>query len=112
MVPPGRPDFFSRRRFLDPGPVTLSGRAWSGTGKVESVTVSVDGGPWQEGSLEDPRTDHAWQGWRWDWVAEPGEHSLRCRARDSNGAIQPLEAPWNYQGMGNNMVQEVTVTVG
>lgn len=29
MIPPGIPDFFSRRRFLDAGQVALSGRAWS-----------------------------------------------------------------------------------
>lgn len=30
MIPPGIPDFFTRRRFIDPGRVTLSGRAGPG----------------------------------------------------------------------------------
>ena len=34
IIPPGIPDFFSRRRFVEPGLVTLSGRAWSGNGQV------------------------------------------------------------------------------
>jgi hypothetical protein len=25
--------------------------------------------------------------------------------------VQPLEAPWNYRGLGNNAVQRVVVTV-
>ena len=30
MVPPGVPDFMSRRRFVEPGVYRLEGRAWSG----------------------------------------------------------------------------------
>ena len=40
-----------------------------------------------------------------------GEHELACRATDATGATQPLEAPWNHQGMGNNVVQRIPVTV-
>jgi hypothetical protein len=36
---------------------------------------------------------------------------LSCRATDSTGATQPLGQNWNYQGLGNNMVQQVRVTV-
>jgi sulfane dehydrogenase subunit SoxC len=45
-------------------------------------------------------------------VADPGEHVLSCRATDATGATQPLEQNWNYQGMGNNVAQRVSVTVG
>ena len=30
MIPPGFPDFLSRTRFIEAGPCTLEGRAWSG----------------------------------------------------------------------------------
>ena len=53
----------------------------------------------------------AWRGWSFDWPAEPGEHRLACRATDAAGDVQPLESPWNYQGMGNNGVQSLEVTV-
>ena len=43
-VPPGVPEFMSRERYLDAGPVELSGRAWSGHGAIERVEVSTDGG--------------------------------------------------------------------
>ena len=44
MVPPGVPDFMTRERHLEPGPVELRGRAWSGQGEIERVEVSTDGG--------------------------------------------------------------------
>jgi len=36
---------------------------------------------------------------------------LACRAFDEAGNAQPLEQPWNLQGMGNNLVQRVPVVV-
>ncbi|ADX74881.1 sulfite oxidase-like oxidoreductase [Pseudarthrobacter phenanthrenivorans Sphe3] len=111
MVPPGIPDFFTRTRFLKPGPVLLQGRAWSGGGAVTGVEVGVDG-TWLQAQLEKPAGGYAWRKWTLPWVAEPGEHILSCRATDSSGATQPLEQHWNYQGLGNNMVQRVKVTVG
>ncbi len=33
------------------------------------------------------------------------------RATDTAGAVQPLDQPWNLQGMRNNMVQRVEVVV-
>ncbi len=110
MLPPGIPDHFSRRRFVDPGPVTLSGRAWSGHGPVERVEVGIDG-TWAEARLGKPVGAFAWRDWGFDWDATPGEHELACRATDAAGNVQPFEPPWNYQGMGNNVVQRVDVTV-
>ena len=58
-----------------------------------------------------PAGAFAWRGWSFDWDAVPGEHELACRATDSAGNTQPLEQPWNYQGMANNLVQRVPVTI-
>jgi sulfane dehydrogenase subunit SoxC len=110
MVPPGIPDWFSRRRFVDRGRLALRGRAWSGNGPIERVEIAVDGS-WADASLEGAVGAFAWQAWSFDWGAKPGEHELACRATDATGAVQPLEAPWNYQGMGNNVVQRMIVTV-
>ena len=110
MIPPGIPDFFSRHRFAEPGLVTLSGRAWSGNGPVERVELAVDG-EWTDATLAPPVGEFAWRGWSFDWDAATGEHELACRATDAAGNVQPLEAPWNYQGMGNNIVQRILVTV-
>ncbi|WP_354236848.1 sulfite oxidase [Arthrobacter sp. UYEF3] len=110
MVPPGIPDFFSRSRFLPAGPVMLTGRAWSGRGAVQRVEVGIDG-KWVAAQLDHPAAPFAWSAWSMPWVADPGHHELSCRATDASGATQPLEPVWNYQGMGNNVVQRIKVTV-
>jgi DMSO/TMAO reductase YedYZ molybdopterin-dependent catalytic subunit len=110
MIPPGHPDFLTRRRFVEAGPVLLMGRAWSGHGAVERVEVGVDGA-WADAALQPPLGDFAWRAWTYEWQAAPGEHELSVRATDASGDVQPLEQPWNYQGMGNNLVQTVPVTV-
>jgi sulfane dehydrogenase subunit SoxC len=110
MVPPGVPDFLTRTRVLQHGPVMLQGRAWSGEGAVAGVEVGIDG-QWMHAQLEKPAGPFAWCKWTLPWVADPGEHLLSCRATDATGAAQPLEQNWNYLGMGNNMVQRVSVTV-
>ena len=111
MIPPGRPDFFSRERFGAAGPTTVFGRAWSGAAPVERVELAVDGAV----GRRDARA-RRWAGTpgaagRTTWDATPGEHELACRATDADGEHAAAEPPWNYQGMGNNGVQRVAVTV-
>jgi DMSO/TMAO reductase YedYZ molybdopterin-dependent catalytic subunit len=110
MAPPGIPDFLTRHRLVDAGPVELSGRAWSGTAPVERVEVAIDG-TWQDAMLDPPLGPFAWRGWHATWDATPGEHVLACRATDAAGGTQPSDPPWNLQGMGNNEIQRVAVTV-
>jgi sulfane dehydrogenase subunit SoxC len=113
MVPPGIPDFATRRRFAPDAEQTIEGRAWSGQGTIESVEVSSDGGAtWQAADLAPEQDEHAWRGWSFSWRPQgPGEYELCCRARDSAGNQQPLAAPWNLGGYANNAVQRVPVTV-
>jgi sulfane dehydrogenase subunit SoxC len=113
LAPPGWPDFMTRERFVRAGPVPLSGRAWSGRAPVTRVEVSTDGGSsWSEASLAPPDADHpfAWRAWTFAWDAAPGTVELVVRASDERGA-QPVEQEWNRQGMANNLVQRVPVTV-
>ncbi len=112
MVPPGIPDFATRERRLEVGPCTLSGRAWSGSGPIERVDVSVDGGhSWSHARLGSQRSEWSWVGWEWDWeVAEAGVYEVCCRAVDAAGNEQPLEPPWNLGGYANNEVQRLSVT--
>jgi DMSO/TMAO reductase YedYZ molybdopterin-dependent catalytic subunit len=112
MVPPGVPDFFTRRRVVPAGPCVLEGRAWSGLAPVASVDVSVDdGATWAAAALADDLGRWAWRGWTLPWPAEPGEHVLLCRARDEAGNEQPLAAEWNVGGYANNGVQRIVVNV-
>jgi DMSO/TMAO reductase YedYZ molybdopterin-dependent catalytic subunit len=113
MAPPGVPDFLTRRRFVEPGPQVLEGRAWSGRGAIVRVEVSADGGTtWEDAELGDAPGPHAWRAWSYTWTPSgPGEHELACRATDATGHVQPLEPDWNLGGYENNAVQRIPVTV-
>ena len=112
MAPPGVPDWTSRKRFCQPGPVTITGRAWSGGGvPVARVELSVDG-TWQDARLEAPISRYVWAKWTARWDATKGAHVLRCRAHAADGRVQPLDAPFDLSGFANNAAQEVEVFVG
>lgn len=112
MVPPGFPDWYTRRRAAEAGSVTVFGRAWSGNGvPIRKVDFACDG-KWQAAELDTPAVSpFAWRGWRCSWHATPGDHVLMCRATDANGEIQPIEQRWDRAGFGNNMAQRVDVLV-
>src|SRR5215218_7023929 len=113
LAPPGWPDFMTRERFVRAGQVPLSGRAWSGRAPITRVEVSTDGGnTWDVASLppQDPAHPFAWRAWSYEWAAAPGLFELLVRATDERGT-QPVEQDWNRQGMANNLVQRVPVTV-
>jgi DMSO/TMAO reductase YedYZ molybdopterin-dependent catalytic subunit len=113
MVPPGVPEFMTRERHVEPGPVTLVGRAWSGYGSIERVEVSTDAGSTFNAAVLDPSLGpHAWRGWRFDWDAPSGEHVISSRATDSAGNTQPLEPSWNLKGYANNAVERIQVVAG
>ena len=112
MIPPGVPDFLTRTRLVRAGVHTVSGRAWAGRLNVVRVEFSADGGAtWTDAALSPRVGDYAWRAWSTEWNAEPGERALTVRATDEAGNVQPLEQPWNYQGMGNNMAHRVEVVV-
>ena len=112
MVPPGIPDFMTRMRLVEAGPVTLTGRAWAGRASVRRVEVSTDGGAtWADAGLEPEVSTHAWRGWSFAWDAAPGRHTLSVRATDDRGNVQPIEQAWTVGGLGNNMAQRVNVLV-
>jgi DMSO/TMAO reductase YedYZ molybdopterin-dependent catalytic subunit len=111
LVPPGIPDWYTRRRLVEAGPVALMGRAWSGGGvPIAKVEVGIDGA-WQTAELDSHVGEFAWRGWRAVWTAVRGEHELCCRATDAKGETQPLEPIWDAGGFGNNAVQRIQVTV-
>jgi DMSO/TMAO reductase YedYZ molybdopterin-dependent catalytic subunit len=114
LAPPGWPDFMTRERFVRPGEVTVTGRAWSGAAPVSRVEVSTDGGAtWADAVLApaDPAHPYAWRAWSYAWTATPGRAELLARAADESGDTQPVEQEWNRQGMANTLVQRVPVTV-
>ncbi len=110
LVPPGFPDYLTRRRILDRGRIAVQGRAWSGQGSISRVEFCVDD-RWIDAALGKASGLFSWCAWSVEWDASAGEHVLSCRATDSAGNVQPTDPPWNFQGMGNNLAQEVSVTV-
>jgi DMSO/TMAO reductase YedYZ molybdopterin-dependent catalytic subunit len=110
MIPPGIPDFYTRRRSAAAGRIQVAGRAWSGSGTITRVELGVNE-TWRDAEVEERKSQHAWQRWDAVWEAAPGEYELACRATDASGQRQPLESPWDLSGFGNNGVQRIHVTV-
>jgi DMSO/TMAO reductase YedYZ molybdopterin-dependent catalytic subunit len=110
-----------RARITDPAPgttipvgtYTVRGKAWSGTGPVTQVDVSFSGeGDWHPAEFEPSKGPYHWQDWSFDWEATTaGRHSLRARATDAAGNVQPDVPPWNRLGYGNNAIEVSFVDV-
>jgi DMSO/TMAO reductase YedYZ molybdopterin-dependent catalytic subunit len=98
---------------IDVGTYTVRGKAWSGTGPVTQVDVSLTGeGEWHPAQLEPPKGPYQWQDWSFEWEANDiGRQTLRARATDAAGNVQPEVPPWNRLGYGNNAIEVVHVEV-
>ena len=98
---------------LSRGLVEIAGMAWSGSGPIRKVEVSVDGGVhFREAHLDGPPSEHAWTPWHFVWSAAPaGSHRIVARATDAAGNVQPAAQSWNAQGYGNNEVHHVQVRI-
>lgn len=110
-----------RARITDPAPgtvipagsYTVRGKAWSGTGPITEVHVALTGaGDWYPATVEPAKGPYQWQDWSFEWDAsEIGRKTLRARATDAAGNIQPEVPPWNRLGYGNNAIEVVYVDV-
>jgi DMSO/TMAO reductase YedYZ molybdopterin-dependent catalytic subunit len=110
-----------RARITDPAPgsviptgtYTVRGKAWTGTGPITDVHVSLTGeGDWLPADVEQPKGPYQWQDWSFEWNAEEaGRKTLRARATDAAGNVQPDVPPWNRLGYGNNAVELIYVDV-
>jgi sulfane dehydrogenase subunit SoxC len=73
-----------------PGPLVITGLAWSGRGAITRVDVSTDGGRnWQAARLAGPGGDKALVRFYLDMAWDGGEMLLQSRARDDTGYVQP-----------------------
>lgn len=73
-----------------PGPMVISGLAWSGRGRIAQVDVSLDGGrSWRPARLDGPGQPMALQRFYLDFRWDGGEMLLQSRARDETGYVQP-----------------------
>lgn len=93
--------------------LTLTGPAWAGENKIVRVEVSTDGGAsWRLASLSAKDFQFSWRIWSSQWKpAKPGYYTLCCRATDSAGRMQPIEAVWNPSGYLWNAIDRIGVLV-
>jgi DMSO/TMAO reductase YedYZ molybdopterin-dependent catalytic subunit len=98
---------------LNTGEVVVLGAAYAGEEHVDQVQVSVDeGATWQVADFIGPDEPYAWRQWQYIWQAnQSGEYTIKARARNDQGALQPDSASWNPLGYGNNGVAEHAVSV-
>lgn len=93
-----------------PGPLEVSGIAWSGEAPVTEVEVSLDAGAtWVAAQLQPPGEPHTAQRWRCTLTVPDARpvRELWARATDATGARQPIDAWRNDLGYGNNQVHRV-----
>lgn len=94
--------------------VMINGFAWSSLGEITKVEVSTDGGQsWHDAELLQPILRWAWVRWQYAWnTPAPGTVTLKSRATDKAGNVQPATVAWNRYGYGNNAIQSVSVRIG
>ena len=92
-------------------PIIVSGKAWSGFGKVVEVELDFGEG-WMKTRLEDDRGSFGWRSWKYEWTPEKrGEIYLRARATDETGNVQPETVDSNRYLYGYNGIQKIRVDV-
>ncbi|WP_172623864.1 sulfite dehydrogenase [Octadecabacter sp. SW4] len=75
-----------------PGPLVITGVAWSGRGTIPRVDVTIDGGiTWQEARMSGPSLDKSMHRFYLDinWDGKP--MLLQSRAHDNTGYVQPTK---------------------
>src|SRR5690606_14406553 len=64
----------------------ISGFALNDGTPLRSIEVSIDGGPWQQATIDPQASQYSWKPFYFDWQgATPGEHTVVSRATDING---------------------------
>ena len=82
------------------GYYTIIGLAWSGSGSVRRVEVSMDGGrTWNDAKLQEPVKRIALTRFTIPWTWNGNETVLQSRCTDDKGQVQPTQAEFaNFWG--------------
>ncbi len=116
---------------LPSGPIEITGYAVSGKGSVGRIELSIDAGsfaPAQVVSLDEitqreslsplirqlnDGSFYPWRGvwtkWRFQWEATGGVHTIRVRATDSAGNVQPATDSSVFDGQNEIPMYGVTI---
>lgn len=74
-----------------PGTVPIAGVAWAQTRGIETVEVLVDDGEWTEATLGEALGADTWRQWMLRVDLDAGFHTVKVRATDGTGEVQPEE---------------------
>jgi DMSO/TMAO reductase YedYZ molybdopterin-dependent catalytic subunit len=97
---------------IEAGQLTVRGVAWSGAAPIAGVDVSVGAGSWQPAQMIGERRRHSWQWWELlTRIDESGTTTVRSRATDLAGRVQPEHPEWNRLGYGGNAIHSLSVRV-
>ena len=73
----------------EPGPVVITGLAWSGRGKIARLDISTNGGrTWQPAELQQPVLPLCQTRFRYRWNWDGSDALLMSRATDESGDVQ------------------------
>jgi sulfane dehydrogenase subunit SoxC len=68
----------------------ITGLAWSGSGRIDRVEITTDGGTsWMDAHLQEPRLPMAFTRFGLPWRFEGREAVIASRATDESGYVQP-----------------------
>ena len=95
------------------GHARLSGWAWDGGSGIAAVEASIDGGAsWREVELDKDLGRFAWRGFHVPLdTTRAGAIEIGVRAKNRNGAQQPLKLTPNPSGYHHNAIQWVKLEV-
>ena len=98
---------------MPPGVHMIRGYAWSGSGAIDQVDVSTDGGDtWHSAHIEQPRDRFMWVRWSYRWDArQKGRYHLMSRATDEVGRVQSHEPRYNNMRKNFSAIVGYWVTV-
>jgi DMSO/TMAO reductase YedYZ molybdopterin-dependent catalytic subunit len=92
IVTQSRIDTVSDDSTVSAGTVPVGGVAWAPHRGIDRVEVSTDDGEtWNDARLAAQLDADVWRQYVYDWVAEPGEYTLKVRATDGEGETQTEE---------------------
>jgi DMSO/TMAO reductase YedYZ molybdopterin-dependent catalytic subunit len=101
------------RQVLHSGVYEINGIAWTGNGQIVKVEISIDGSQtWNTCHLTTSSEKYSWVRWNYKWEAHTkGEYTIKSKATDSKGIVQPSDAMWNRKGYGYNAIDSIKVKV-
>lgn len=92
-------------------PVMLEGIAFDGGTGIKTVEVSEDGGKtWKAAQLGEDLGVYSFRRWKLSWTPEKsGDYTLKVRATNNAGDVQPVQPTWNRAGYLRNHIESWTL---